>query len=82
MWECLGEITTLLQVTGGSVFLLGRQWNIYLHTRELCALVLTTITLGAVQHQVLYTNTRKVKPGNKCPQRQILAKRGLTSELA
>ena len=49
MWEYLGEITTLLQVTGGSVFLLGRQWNIYLHTRELCALVLATITLGNVK---------------------------------
>ena len=82
MWECLGEIITLLQVTGSSVFLLARQWNIYLNTRELCAPVLTTLTLGVVQHQALYTNTREVKPGNKCPQRQILAKRGLTSELA
>lgn len=39
----------MLQVTGGSVFLLDRQWNIYLHTRELCALVLSTITLGVIK---------------------------------
>jgi hypothetical protein len=49
MWECLGQITTLLQVTGGSVFLLGRRWYVYLYTRELCALVLSTTTLAIVQ---------------------------------
>jgi hypothetical protein len=37
-----------MQVTDDSVLLLGRQWNIYLHTRELCTLVLFTTTLGIV----------------------------------
>jgi len=43
------KIINLLQVTGGSVFLLGRQWNIYLHTRELCEIVLSTTILGVVK---------------------------------